>query len=340
MGRLKTAVITVSITIIICILLVLYFYMNSVPMNDALVVGNCAGNMNNGGYFLEMDGKIYFRNNYDNGCLYSMNADETNIKQLTSMNVKYISGYGDYLYYHMDSFNVSGETSGLGSATNQFGVYQSKTDGSNQKCLYRGFTGAQNLIGSYVYFQEKEANLGTLQKIRIDKTNLTSVSDEFIDPSCALDGKIYYTGILSDHNLHILNTTSADKTSTFVQGNIIYPIVSGNYVYYMDGDNNYRITRMDTSTGDVKVLSVARADCFNMNDKYIFYATSTESTPSLHVMTLDGSSDYAVLEGIYSNISVTTNYVYFSMYDDESRIWHMKVDGSESPELFNPIVSK
>ena len=67
------------------------------PPSDA--VGNTAGNLNNGGLFFEMDGVVYFANVSDSSCLYSMNADETNIKKLSTMHAQYINGYDKYLYF-------------------------------------------------------------------------------------------------------------------------------------------------------------------------------------------------------------------------------------------------
>ena len=66
-----------------------------VPSNDISVTGNTAGNLNNHGLFCELDGKVYFSNAYDNGCLYSMNTDETEVRKLISGNISSINAAGD-----------------------------------------------------------------------------------------------------------------------------------------------------------------------------------------------------------------------------------------------------
>ena len=48
--------------------LTLYFLDKRVPMSP-LNHGNIPGNMQNGGLFFEMDGKVYFSNASDDGCL-------------------------------------------------------------------------------------------------------------------------------------------------------------------------------------------------------------------------------------------------------------------------------
>ena len=81
-----------------------------VPPNDISVTGNTAGNLNNGGLYAESNGKVYFSNAYDNGCLYSMNSDETEFEKLSTNQVNSINVGGNFLYYYMDS---SGGGTGL-----------------------------------------------------------------------------------------------------------------------------------------------------------------------------------------------------------------------------------
>ena len=74
-----------------------------IPSNDISVTGNTAGNLNNGGLFAESNGKVFFANAYDNGCLYSMNADETDLQKLNEAQTSAINTGGDFIYYYMDS---------------------------------------------------------------------------------------------------------------------------------------------------------------------------------------------------------------------------------------------
>ena len=66
------------IVICCCILLllagfsVLKEFQGRIPSNDITVTGNTGGNLNNHGLFAEADGRVYFSNAYDGGCLYSM----------------------------------------------------------------------------------------------------------------------------------------------------------------------------------------------------------------------------------------------------------------------------
>ena len=339
--KVRNIIITIVVILAIVFGLALYIFMNIIPSNDPNVTGNTSGNLFNGGWFCEYDGTVYFRNNYNNGCMYSMKPDETGITRLTDMHVDYISAAGKYLYFHMDSNKKSDQTEGLGSAVHLFGVYRSKLNGSSQDCLYRGYTAAQNLVGNYVYFQEQKDPKGILNRVRIDESDMSMVSVDFIDPSCTDDkGRIYFTGVESDHNLYCMDTLNSNAIRKIADGSIYFPIYHKGWIYYVDAVNNYLITRLNPDTGGKQILSEHRADCFNMNDNYIFYANSSEEKPAIHVMSLDGANDVPVIEGVYNHINVTSRYVYFSAYNDEKRMWHMPVNGSASPSLFNPVESR
>ena len=144
------------IVICCCILLLLAGFsvfkefQGRIPSNDITVTGNTGGNLNNHGLFAEADGRVYFSNAYDGGCLYSMNPDETDLKKLTSSSVNSINVGGNYLYYYLD--NATGGK-GLGYVIHTYGVYRSKPDGSNSKCLDRQAAVTMQLAGDYIYYQ-------------------------------------------------------------------------------------------------------------------------------------------------------------------------------------------
>ncbi len=71
-GKTKNILI-ISITfVILAAIFVIMILGNRIPMNEDSAVGNTPGNLNNGGYFCEADGVVYFANAYDNYALYSM----------------------------------------------------------------------------------------------------------------------------------------------------------------------------------------------------------------------------------------------------------------------------
>lgn len=112
-----------SITGVILLILFLFVILSSrIPMNDEFTIGNTPGNLNNGGYFCEMDGRVYFANAYDNFALYSMNPDETDLDKYNEGAVSSINAAGNYLYYAQ----VSGGTDsgGIGGAVRMAGILE------------------------------------------------------------------------------------------------------------------------------------------------------------------------------------------------------------------------
>ncbi len=313
-----------------------YIYDRRVPMDPANT-GNTPGNLQNTGYFFEMGDKVFFANASDNYCLYSMNSDESKPKRLTSMGVKYINGAEGFLYFYMDSTRKSSNIKGFGNATNQYGVYRCKANGSAQTCLHRDFCGEVNLCGEYVYYQSQE-NGGILRKIRCDKKEQQEVVNEMISPVCYANKTIYYTGVSDDHAIHTMNTGAGDVTGAFLPGFLFFPVVQDGYIYYLDGDRDYTLWRSNLYSGETQQITSDRVDCFNVDRLNIYYSRSVSEQPGLVRCNLDGSNSALLYGGIVNSINLTSRYIYFKIYGDDSMFYHMPIDGSRPAMPF--IVSE
>ena len=80
--RMRNILIFIGTAVILLLLMVIAILIGRVPLNDENTVGNTPGNLNNGGYFCESDGRVYFANAYDGYALYSMNSDESDLRKL------------------------------------------------------------------------------------------------------------------------------------------------------------------------------------------------------------------------------------------------------------------
>lgn len=331
--KIRTVLFTIITTLILIGIVAFYISEQHVTMSPT-DHGNIAGNLHNSGLFFEMDGKVYFANVNDSNCLYSMNVDESKPKRLTSMGVKYISGAKDFLYFYMDSTKVSGNVKGLGSATNQFGIYRCRTSGRSQTCLLRDFCGEVQLCGEYLYYQVKTDG-GSLHKIRVDQKNQSLVSTEFISPICYYNGIIYYTGFRNDHNINAIYTNAGDTISPVLYGNYFFPVVNSGYIYYLNGDDNYAIYRTSLLTGEQDKITSDRVDCFTMDNNYIYYSTSAAGNEGLKRCDLNGRGTVIMFKGITNTLNVTSRYIYFKVYGNDDVMYHIPLDGSTPASVFD-----
>ncbi len=327
----KNILILSIIGVALILIFVASFFLGKIPMNDEYTTGNTPGNLNNNGYFCESDGTVYFANAYDNYCLYSMNLDETDIKKLGENPVSSLNAGGDYLYYAMQS---SQNGSGLGYMMRTSGIYRCKRNGKSTVCLDRCSTIAMQLCGSYLYYEKYDNKAGTsLEKIRIDKKEKETLANYIVNPVCYVNGKIYYNGTQKDHYLYALNTAN-DSSSVVWKGNVWNPICQGDYVYYMDVENNYRLCRYSLSGDVVEVLTNDRVDYYNLYDNRIYYQTVDKTAPALKRMYTDGSEPEIVREGTYQNINATSQYVYFNSFDEPTPVYKTSTYGPVNVTTF------
>ena len=289
-----------------------------VKMNEGYVTGNTAGNLYNCGLFCESEGVIYFSNLYDDGCLYSMLPDETDIKKLSTSRVTSINADSNYLYYYMDSAKK-----GESYVQRNYGIFRSKLNGKDVQCLKRGNAITLQLCGNYLFYQNfsnQNTNGTELYKIKIDKSEDVLLADYLVDPSCIVNGMMYFSGTQDNHYLYSLNTAN-DSISIVWTGDVWNPIYHNGVFYYMDVANNYRLCRYFPAENSVEVLTKDRVDAFNILGDYIYYQKNSKTEPALKRMYTDGSNVEIVAEGNFSNISMTSNYVYFTAFDSETPIY-------------------
>ncbi len=317
---------------ILFISLILSSVTGKIPSNDISTTGNTAGNLNNGGLFCELDNKVYFANSYDNGCLYSMNADETEFTKLTTSKVSSINAAGKHLYYFMNS--DAGGT-GLGYILRTFGIYRSTLSGTHTECLVKDACVTMQLCGDYIYYQRyNNKDFTKFHKVKTDKSEDIRVSDLIINPAACHNGIIYYNGQATDHYLYALDTRT-DESSVIYEGNLWYPAYHEGYIYFMDVAENYRLCRYSLTEQTTEVLTNDRVDTFNVGNSYIYYQKNDSVSPALMRMRLDGSSPELIAEGNYTNIHITSRYVYFNEFGNETTTYHTSAEGAVAVSEFS-----
>jgi hypothetical protein len=293
-------------------------------------IGNTAGNLRGDGMFCEYGGKIYFANPYDNNSLYSMNADNTNIKKLNSSSCKFILAGGDYLFYYI--YGASGGGQGLGYLRSITGVYRSNLDGQDPVCINGDMATSLQLVGNNIYYMHYDKkSFSSFNKLAADKSSETMLAKKDIDTACVSDGVIYYGGQDGDHNLHGFNTR-IDTDEVIWHANLCNPTRMGSYIYYMDIGNKYRLCRYDMNNNVVQVLTNDSLEFYNVYEGVIFYQRSND--PALMRMNTDGSNLEMVQEGIYNRINTTSVYTYFYSHESDTMIYRTPTLGFINVDMF------
>ncbi len=321
----KRTLLILGFIIIAVVLFVFARYSKYIPSNPMGTIGNTAGNLYNGGLFCEHDGMVYFSNPADHGSLYSMTVNEENLTKLFAGNVCNILSGGDYLYYFM---REPAQNASLGTLRTTHSYYRCKTDGDNVTALTDDVVVNAQLLDDTLYLLTSTNDGPSFYKMQTDGSDKKYLANYVINPSCAKDGMIYYNGTVTNHYLYALDTTS-NISSEVWKGNIWYPILDGNYFYYLDVANDYRLCRYDYTKNVIEVLTTERVECFNVGSGYIYYQNNSKTAPALKRMQLDGNDVTIIAEGNYTAIHMTSKYVYFQAFGIDGSLYHSLI-GSDS----------
>ena len=322
--NLKPILIFIIILILAGGLAFLSYWSEKIPANPDGTIGNTAGNLNNGGLFCEHEGRVYFANPEDSNCLYSMTVDETDVQKLYAGNVCNILTGGEYVYYFMrEPVGTS-----LDNLRVSHAFFRSELDGEKTKIMTKDVVIHTQLVNDTLYILTVDKKGAVFYRMNTDRSHYKELERNDINPSCAYDGMIYYNGTLLNHYLYA-HDTKTDTSNVLWKGNLWYPVLEGNYFYYLDVENNYRLCRYDYTKEVVEILTHDRVDCFNVGSGYIYYQCNSKEEPALKRMQLDGSDVTIIAEGNYTAIHMTSKYVYFKEFGEDNNWYHSPI-GSDT----------
>lgn len=332
MSKTSRNIIAIAIVILFISIALLYSISNAGSMLvPEYSVGATAGNLYNEGLFVESDGLVYFSNSYDEGAIYSMNPDQTDIKKVYNLRAKYLNASGDFLFFFGDTISTS---TGLGSVVSKPGIYQLKKDGKKLKALTKDVAGVILSFGNTILYQSKGIGNGSyLSAYDLKSGEKKLIAEEMIIPGCISDGLLFYNGAKENHHLYTLNPSTYEMNDIW-NGSLWNPIKSGDYIYYMDIENNYRLARYSLSGNYIEILTNDRVDFFNVYGDVVFYQFSNPSNPALKRINTDGSDETVIAEGIYNKINVTSSYTYFKKFGDDYSTYYTPTYGMPNVNEF------
>ncbi len=303
--------------------------------NDEMINGNTIGNLYGNGLFCENDGLVYFVNPNDDNSLYSMATDESNIQKICDDRVYFINADDHYIYYSRDNNTEDGsQMSFLKVSANA--LCRIDKDGTDIKILDDAVCNASSLSQNTLYYYHYDTDTATtLYSVGIDGEDKTQVKNTSADPRCMTGDKLYYSGTVSEHNLHKLDV-STGSDSIISTNNCYFPIVVGDNVYYMDLDNNNRVSCMSLSDGSSYILSSYATSAINVYGNYLYYQSIYGEPDGLYRINLTDGSEELLAEGQFNSINVTSKYIYFKDFFSGA-IYHMPLSGGPV-SVFNPEI--
>lgn len=332
--KLKKRLIVSWLFLMIAAAAALTIYMNRTIYNPEDARGNTAGNLNNNGMFCEYDGRIYFANPYDNNSLYSMNPDCTKIKKLNSDSVCSINVYGNYIYYVRNNF--SPENAAAIFRGQLLGVIRTNLKGERPFALYDSVAGVINLYGNDLYYQHYSDEDGlSFYKVKIDGKDNTRINDAGYYPASIYNDVLYYVNISDRNNIYTYNLKSGQSVM-YLETNAYMVDMQGDYIYYIDLDENYSLVRVNTHTLEKQVLTDGRSGkciSYNIYGSSLFYHIEGDS-PALYRMNVDGTDNQFIKSGNITNISCTSEYTFFQIYGMTS-LYRVPTSSGTNVELIN-----
>lgn len=312
---------------------VLFRFMNRVKLyDDESTTGNTSGNLLNGGLFCESDGTIYFSNPYDEGTLYSMNTDLGNVKQLSKDNVSYLNVAGKYIFYtkRNDKKKVDSD---FFLALSTTGLYRTNLKGENVAKLYDDPTQVACLYGNNIYYQHYDQEKGLLlYSAKIDGSEDKEILSEPCAPYAVSDNTIYYAGYNGDHAIHTISTNGSGE-SVLYDGNCTSVTKHGEYLYFMDMNDNYSLKRIPVSGGTPEALVSDRIATYNVSEdgNTVYCQIDNGTDNGLYELSIDNMSLSLIASGDYNYLNLTSDYLFYEEFD-QSKLYILDLASGTSEE--------
>jgi hypothetical protein len=335
LSKVKKVFLFLIIITVVAVLGILIYSHGRTYFNEEDEIGNTAGNLYNGGLFCEQDGRIYFSNDNDDGSLYVMKSDCTNIKKLHKDKAAYINADENYIYYVRA--NNTRENKSDFMMFNNTGVYRINQNGRGLKAFTANPGAYLFLKGNTVYFQRYDVEEGLyLYQYQIDGSKERLLVKDCVVPAKVTDDTLYYTGYTMDRDIHAYNLSSFTENTAY-PGEFAYPIFMGNYIYYIDIKDDYKIYRMNLDGTDTVLLVDEQCSAFNITNsgKFLYYQVDNAKNNRICRLDLESMESATIMEGDYKQIHVTDQFVFFKDFNNKNT-YIVQADKGLDVNTFNP----
>jgi len=260
------------------------------PEEAPEMYGNTAGNIQNGGYYAEKDGWIYFSNYVDGGSLYKMRTDDTEQTKLSEDKIKYINVVGEWIYFSNESDGGS--------------LYKIKTDGTDKTLLDIGKASFINVVDNWIYWCRDDG----IVKMCTDGTERIELNSTKAKNMNVIGDYVYYVYNGYGHKLYKMKNDGSDNT--IIIESVRNVIVVGDWIYYTpeSGTSNIvgELYKIRTDGKDKKQLNTDKNYYINISDDWIYYSANTAS----YRIKTDGSDKTQLSDKHLQYIHIVNDWIY------------------------------
>lgn len=277
--------------------------------------GNSADNIRNGGYAAYYDGWVYLLKHGRNN-IFRMRPDGSNIEKLNDEDSRYLNIVDGWIYYQGEDAMV----------------YRMRTDGTERMKLNRQNSWYIHVVGGWIYYEVQEGP-SEIFNLRLDGSIRESLG---ITNAIAAGDWIYYHQ--DQHIYRMRSDRSSTEVLTAVEGYYEVMSVADGWIYYLDtnsrGEGN--LCRMRTDGTDSAIISEALG-YFVVAGDWLYYVQHDED-PGIYRLRTDGSSREKLSDDDGVWINVVDDWVYYLVGDHYLylEIYRMRLDGSDREKIVFP----
>lgn len=332
----RAIVFFIILGLIIAGMVYIFISQNKQYYNEDYVNGNTPGNLYGSGLFCENNGVVYFANAADSNRLYSMNANERDVKLVVPESVTYINADDHYVYYTRSKNQISGAgVFGTLNAT-AFALCRLDKEKNDVKMLDTDFCTYAALCQNRIYYMHyMTTEASCTYSIGIDGKDQKKEYNTYIDPRCMVDSYMYYAGVEGDHYLHCLNVANGSDRVVYSQ-RVWNPIMANGRLFCLDLDDRYRVISVENGTGSKQTVTQYGASAFNVQGNYLYYQSMTADVNGLYMVNLQTGMETLLMEGQFKDINTTSKYVYF--FDYNTGLCYHAALGTDAVGPFQPKV--
>ena len=294
--------------------IIVYNYLTGrVYKSAAGTLGNTAGNLYNGGLFCENGSRIYFSNPNDDYTLYSMNLNMGDFKKLYNDYARYINADENYVYYTRMNNKKEKPTQSI-FVFYSTGVYRIRKNGSALGMITSEPSGSLLLYDNQLFYQQYKNNALTLFRVDIDGKNEKKLFSDDTPVVSMFDGRLYYSGKLSDQNIHYINPNG--NTSVAVETKAYMPIAMEEGIFYISTENKYNIYLVDYEDKERKCIVEKPVSWYNVSSdgKFVFYNCDELEESAIYMLDREKNETVKIQDGNYKWLNIAGGHCFFFDY--------------------------